>query len=211
MSKYTITVYELLKSGFDIGLRDYEIFDESYREILNNSIINFYRFREIGFDNPILWKERLNFRLDLIMRNKYNDLYKARMLEFNPLYNIDITETYEREVKGNASATSKGNSSTNDKSKQYTSTYPNDDIKGDLENFEFVDSGAHGESNNNTYSTGSDSSESNGSESWVRTEKGSSAGLPFSKALLQLKEFYDSYNLDQQIINELSDLFINIW
>ena len=57
------------------------------------------------------------------------------------------------------------------------------------------------------------SNESNGSttESYTRKTLGSSAGLPFSKALLQLKEFYDKYQLDQQVIDECKDLFIQIW
>ena len=60
LSNYTITLYELLENGFDIGLKDYEIFDENYREILNQAFINYYMFREIAFVNPQIFKIKLN-------------------------------------------------------------------------------------------------------------------------------------------------------
>ena len=66
----TITLDELLEvKGFDIGLKDYEIFDEAYREKLNNAIIEHYRFRNIGFIIPGMFKNRLNQRMNLIMRD----------------------------------------------------------------------------------------------------------------------------------------------
>ena len=74
MSNVTVTVYDLERNNFDFGLTDYEIFDEEYRPILNRAILDQYRWYEIGYDNPIKWRERINTKLNRIMREKYNDL-----------------------------------------------------------------------------------------------------------------------------------------
>ena len=40
MSKYTTTIYYLKNNGFDFELNNYPIFDEEYRPILNNLILD---------------------------------------------------------------------------------------------------------------------------------------------------------------------------
>lgn len=252
IGKYTISVYELIENNFDFGLKDYEIFDENYRPILNQAIIDYYKFREIGYINPIQWRDRLNQRMDLIMRNKYNGLYKAKMTDFNPLFNVDMTETFTHEVSNNGeennnnqtnfNSTSKTNASQSSDSENETSTknnslslssqFPSEEMtEDDLSDNVFVDNAQKNNTSTKENNTSQDNSESTekteGSETTTNTSKntssnktietytrrnvGSSAGLPFSKALIQLKEFYDKYQLDQQVINELQDLFIQVW
>ena len=38
--------------GYDIGLKDYPIFDEAYRDILNRKIQEHFWFREFSADTP---------------------------------------------------------------------------------------------------------------------------------------------------------------
>lgn len=196
MADYTFTIYELMQNNFDFGLNDYPIFDEEYREILNNAILEHYKFREIGFQNPYLWRDRLRERMSLIMRNKYNELYKNKLVEFNPLHNIDLTETFTHEVKQNDTTTSDNLG--------LTSIFPSEEMtENNLSDNLFVD--------NATKNKTSDTSNGTVNETYTRTNKGSSAGLPFSRAMLQFKDFVAKYDLDNQVIRELSDLFITIW
>lgn len=95
LSKYTTELRYLIENGFDLGLKNYPIFDESYRETLNNKIINHYYFREIGFETAELFKRYLNTTLNEIMPF-YNQLYKSELLEFNPFYNVDKTITSDK-------------------------------------------------------------------------------------------------------------------
>lgn len=95
MSKYTTELRYLIESGFDIGLKDYPIFDENYREPLNQKIINHYYFREIGFETAELFKRYLNNTMNEIMPY-YNQLFKSELLEFNPFYNVDKTVTADK-------------------------------------------------------------------------------------------------------------------
>lgn len=88
MSKYTTELRYLIENNFDIGLKTYPIFDENYRELLNQKIINHYYFREIGMETAELFKRYLNTTMNEIMPY-YNQLYKSELLEFNPFYNVD--------------------------------------------------------------------------------------------------------------------------
>ena len=95
MSKYTTELRYLIENNFDIGLKDYPIFDENYREALNQKIINHYYFREIGMETAELFKRYLNNTMREIMPY-YNQLYKSELLEFNPFYNVDKTVTADK-------------------------------------------------------------------------------------------------------------------
>lgn len=88
MSKYTTELRYIIENNFDIGLKNYPIFDENYRELLNQKIINHYYFREIGMETAELFKRYLNTTMNEIMPY-YNQLYKSELLEFNPFYNVD--------------------------------------------------------------------------------------------------------------------------
>lgn len=224
MSKYTITLHDLIKSGYDLGLKNYSIFNENYRPILNKSIIDYYEWHEIGFETPAMFVQRLNAKLDRIMRNEYNALYQAKTIEFNPLYNIELKETFKHNIEGeqetnsNSNLVNKSNTTGTDKTRGFTSRFPEDNItKEDLENLLYADVGNRQENNNTTTdkteqeTTDKGTGKNKQNETYTRMTEGSSAGLPFSKAMLQLKQYYDKYRLDEQVIQELSDLFMTIW
>lgn len=125
MAVYTTELRRLIENGFDLGLDDYPIFDEEYREVLNKKIIDHYYFCEIGFETAGLFKFQLNTKMREIMPY-YNKLYLSEQLEFNPLRDFDETteETRQRadheSVEGHASDTvtttgaSTGSSSSSD-------------------------------------------------------------------------------------------------
>lgn len=92
MSSYTVELRQLIQNGYDIGLKDYPIFDESYRETLNNKIIMHYWMREIGAETAGLFKLYLNRTMGEIMPY-YNQLYKSTQLDFDPLNAYNYVET----------------------------------------------------------------------------------------------------------------------
>lgn len=100
MSKYTTELRWLIESGYNLGLKTYPIFEESYRSTLNQKILSHYKFREIGFETAGLFKDRLNEKMELIMPY-YNQLYKSALLEFNPLTNSKMQETTENKKNEN--------------------------------------------------------------------------------------------------------------
>lgn len=259
-SVFTISVAELIEQNFDFGLEHYEIFDEGYREILNKKILDYYMFHEIGYINPAKFRFRLNERMNRIMHDKYNDLYKAKMTEFNLLNNVDMKETFTHTVEdigktisdnvaigeSTVANTSKENSTSNNvssdttnnnsKLKAYSSSYPSEEMsEGELDSNIYLDGATHtdGEDNNtstseqelintsnsdvkgntkesNTIKSATDNN-SKRIETYERTNVGSSAGLPFSRALVQYADYIDRYEIDKMIIKELSSLFFTVW
>lgn len=106
---------------------NFPIFDESYRTVLETKILRHYYTREIGLETVGLWKLKLNTKLNEIMPY-YNQLYKSELIEFNPLYDVDLTR--DRIVKGTGtkdtenSENRSGKSST-DNSQSTENTYDN--------------------------------------------------------------------------------------
>ena len=132
--KHTVILNDLIQTDFkDIfneTLNSYPIFDEEYRKILNEKIVNHYRFREIGFYSPDKFNYKLYVKLNEILPF-YNVMYKKLLKENFDIFNdYNYTETYdstngeisESDSKNltktsndiNASGTSKDNTTSND-------------------------------------------------------------------------------------------------
>ena len=83
---------------------DFPIFDESYRNVLENKIIMHYYTREIASETVGLWKFWLRTKMNEIMPY-YNQLYRSATLEFNPFYDMDLTTDYQKVDNGQHSNT----------------------------------------------------------------------------------------------------------
>lgn len=110
MSKYTTELRYLVENQYDLGLRDYPIFDETYRAILNNKIIQHFYFREIGFETVALFKNRLNTKLNEIMPY-YNEMYSVQKSIISPLLTDLYEETFDRNSTEDGTTTMKGQTS----------------------------------------------------------------------------------------------------
>ena len=91
--------------------------DEAYRPILERKIIRHYYTREISEETYGLWKLRLEAKTNEIMPY-YCKLYASERLEFNPLYDVDMTTTREGE--------NHSDTATSENSKDTTKTTAND-------------------------------------------------------------------------------------
>lgn len=87
----------------------FPIWDESYRLVLEKKILKHYYTREICAETVGLWKLWLDDRLNMIMPY-YNKLYQSTVLQFNPLYDVDLTT--ERTVENDG--TTAGNTTLNE-------------------------------------------------------------------------------------------------
>ena len=93
---------------------DYPIFDIEYKPVLETKILRHYYFREIGCETYGLFKFHLQNKLNEIMPY-YNKLYNSELLDFNPLYEVDLTRTKEN-------TNEKTEQQTNEHSTQTTAT-----------------------------------------------------------------------------------------
>lgn len=74
----------------------YPIWDNTYKSVLETKILRHYYTREIAFETYPLWKLKLATRLQEIMPY-YNQLYETTVLEFNPLYDVNLTTEHTGE------------------------------------------------------------------------------------------------------------------
>lgn len=98
IAKYTYELRDLINEGFTLNLTVYPIFDEAYRESLNEKIIAHFYFREIGQETPDRFNYMLARRMNEIMPY-YNQLYKSEAMaaSLDPLSTDKITTTYTEE------------------------------------------------------------------------------------------------------------------
>lgn len=95
MSEGYLSVNQIVKAAlpsvFDF---DFPIFDEAYRPLLETKILKHFYTREIGLETVGLWKLKLDTKLNEIMPF-YNQLYKSELIEFNPMYDVDLTRDHK--------------------------------------------------------------------------------------------------------------------
>ena len=107
MAKYTTELYKLLSSTKAIDdygtpvnfksrcLSSYPIFDEEYRDTLNDKIIHHFYYREIGSETIQQFCDRFEWEMQLIMP-KYNRMYKILAeTDGAKLYEDNYTEKTE--------------------------------------------------------------------------------------------------------------------
>lgn len=125
-----------IPSVFDF---DFPIFDESYRTVLETKILKHYYTREIGLETVGLWKLKLDTKLNEIMPF-YNQLYKSELIEFNPMYDVDLTRDHnlKREETTKQDAIEKGTTektgNVDDNTHTETSDNQNSESTTDIQN-----------------------------------------------------------------------------
>lgn len=256
---YTSTRDIIEKSRANIFDFDYPIFDEKYRSVLETKIIKHYYTREIAAETVGLWKLWLDERMNNIMPY-YNQLYKSELLEFNPLYDTDITTDSNKKIKHEENTTDKNvrtdnlnnkntrtdnlstdnshedhdtDSGTNDNLTAYSDT-PQNGLTGVTElnyltnatkvngsdNKKHDNNGSYKIKNTGTQvddatQTGTVSNDGSGTKKYDNTDeylehvKGKRGTDSYAKILQEYRKTF--LNIDQMIINSLSDLFMGVW
>ena len=202
MAHYTITIKSLMDNDYDFGLNSYPIFNESYRDILNKHILNYYYENEIGFETAELFKFYLNNTLELIMP-KYNILYEKQESALNDILgNVNLAENTTRNNSNNIVS----NSSSNSDNKHLFQDTPQGQLDfTDLENQEW----ATNYTMNKTGVSDTSSSSGNANELYARTIHGNNGNKYTIDLLEDIKN--KLMNIDLLIINELNDLFMGIF
>lgn len=92
MAKYTITLSELVKLGYNIFDDSWNTFDPEHKKELCEKIIRHYWFYEIGGETADRFKHYINEQLAMIMPY-YNQLYASELIKIEPVYDRYIEET----------------------------------------------------------------------------------------------------------------------
>jgi len=220
MAHYTITIQTLINNGFDFGLDKYPIFDENYRKTLNDKILNHYFNAEIGFETAPLFRHYLLAKLNEIMPY-YNELYKVqkKLIDENLLLNnVNITENLEGTNTNNtttsgSSQSNSSNSGTSNNKNLFLDTPQGNEYKGTINDTNYATNVTfdNNTSSNTIQDTSSNSGTANvsGTNEYIKTIIGNN-GAKFNIDILNdIKN--KLMNIDLLIINELNDLFMQIF
>ena len=214
MSKYTITFQELVEGGYyteeeikntfkSYNLEDYLTADEINvinqrgtwnKEKLANKIYNHYYMEEIGFETYARFDLEAKELMEELME-KYLPMVYSYSIQYDPLVNVDFTESFERQFANQDSATADGLVLNSDTPQgRVTKT---DILAGNY---------ASSTSGNETSSTGN----SEGSENYTKRTKGNSGISATAQALL--KQYRDNIRaVDSDIIKDLNILFMSLF
>jgi hypothetical protein len=223
MANFTIELRTLLQTDFQIALNEYPIFDESYRAVLNQKIIDHYYFDEIGLETPDRFNHRLKTRMNEIMPY-YNKLYQIQAANNEPLSNYNLTETQQRTVDGENKGSTQTTGSTGQTIKKgdiKQKAVKSDTPQGSTTIFN-LDSGGYATEVNQTEQTfptddivsGTAAGNVNSSGTAKTTEQFILQRIGYQGITPSelVNEYISSLRrIDMMIISELSDLFMMVW
>lgn len=216
MSKYTTELRFIVEQGLtsrmadnieanwpliysDIGLNDYPIFDEGYRETLNGKIIRHYYTREIGAETVGRWRMFVRDAMFLIMPY-YNQLYESEILAkgIEPLGDRNI-----QRIEKASGTSSTDSTSTSDTTDVFQDTPQNEMIPAQIKNLQYA--------TNVTIDSGTGTGHADGTYENSVTHNETGYIRPQSELLRLYRDTF--LNIDNDVVHdlELAQCFMTIW
>jgi hypothetical protein len=179
---------------------------------LANKIIDYYYLREIGLETYGLFKHQAKIEMELLMEY-YLPLIYSRAIEYDPLVNVDFTETYTAEDarSGTSGSHSTTVSSDNGISTSKYSVTPSVGIQN-IKDAKYLSNYTENETSNSGTS-GADSTgteQTSGTSTYTKRIKGNSGVSATAQKMIE--QFRNNIRaIDDEIINKLSSLFMAIY
>ena len=216
-NNYTMTLYEIINNFYtrqevEGWFKNYELTDfltdDQIETITNNGIwskdklakkiVDHFLMELIGFETMGLFRQRVKITMQEIMESKLPLIY-SRAIEYDPLVNVDYTETLERSV------TNEGESSSNSSGLAVNSDTP----QGQISKASIL-AGNYASSTSASEGEASGSSSNEMGEEYTKTVKGNSGVSATAQRMVQ--QFRDNIRaIDYEIITELEPLFMIIY
>lgn len=228
----TVELGDIVASGVDVWAFDYPVPADTVhyngktakvpfnKQAFEQKILDHYRFRQIGQETVGRWLHYFRTRIREIMPY-YVQLYEFEAKWFNvddPLESYNLVETFEGSSSGSGTVNTSESSENTIESNVETEAIRkhSDTPQGSVSNLENYMSEATQENNNqdtHTATTGSDSSESSsentGSSSHTLTRRGNIGVQPLGGEVRNIRDAF--INIDLMVINELKDLFLQVY
>lgn len=176
------------------------------KERLANKIFNHYFMREIGFETPALFRLRVKSTMQELME-EYLPLIYSAAIQYDPLVNVDYTETYEHEGASNGSSNSTSNN--NGSGLTVQSDTPQGQInKTNILAGAYASSTSANETTNSITDASSNSSSEN--DNYVKKIKGNSGVSATAQKMVE--QYRNNIRaIDREIIEKLDPLFMGIY
>lgn len=244
-AKYTVVLDTLLKDEtyskeIEKAMSSYELYEKrttnnkipTYiptREQLNKKILDYYRFREIGFETPARFVFELETALNEIMPY-YNQLFFSADQDYNMLYNADYTRetTIKKDGKTNVKATNETKQTSSDSTtttsniKSVNSKTPQGELGITAENIDsvsYADDVTWNKENGTSSGTGTSTGEGTSNQEGTNNEnevhlehlKGNYGMVTFQSLIQHYRELI--MNIEQKIIKDhrIAELFMLVY
>lgn len=228
MSKYTIELRKVIniygREHVEEWFKDYELSDylrpdeiESIeianiwsKDRLAKKLVDHYYMREIGFETPALFKHYVKVYMQEIMERKLPLIYSSS-IKYDPLVNVDYTESFERNINSEANNMSISTSNANGSGLTVSSDTPQGNISKDgILRGDYASQTSATETENNI----TDNSSSNGAnttdENYLKRVKGNSGISATAQAMV--KQYRENIiAIDEEIIKEMNKCFMGLY
>lgn len=210
MAVYTTTIKTLIENNFDFKMTSYPIFDENYRSVLNNKILNHFYENEIGFETPALFRHYLNTTLNEIMPF-YNTLYvKQKALLDNLENNVNLKEDFKSTSTSKTNSTSNSQSTGSSNSKNLFQDTPQGELDTtDLDNQTYATNVTFNKDNTSNSINDSSNTSGNGTNDYIKLVTGNNGARYNFEIINEIKN--NLLNIDMMIINDLNSCFMQIY
>ena len=235
MSKYTMQLRELfepiiynppLMTREDVEniFNSYELSDYLTEEQINvieasgiwnknklaKKIVNHYYMYEIGFETIGLFIHNAKEMMEETME-EYLPLIYSKCIQYDPLINVDYTETFNRNENIDNTGTSESESSSSASSLGINSDTPQGQInKSEILNGKYASSTGANENESSVNSNSSNSSNSNTDENYTKKVKGNSGVSATAQKMIA--QYRDNIRaIDREIIEKLNILFMGLF
>ena len=184
------------------------------KDRLAKKIVDNYYMREIGFETPELFKHFAKIEMEKIMERYLPKIY-SNFLEYDPLSNVDFTETYTREILGESNSQGNSNSTSQNVASglNVNSDTPQGQIsKTNILNGQYASqtNASETESRIQDLTNTNNLQNTNTVERFTRHEEGDNGVIITNQRLV--KEYREIIvAIDEEIINELNFLFIGLY
>jgi hypothetical protein len=166
--------------------------------------------REIGLETPGLFEHHAKVLMRELMEEKLPLIYSAA-IAYDPLVNVDYTETFDAERANQGQATSQGTSTGSTSGLTVQSDTPQGQIsKSAILAGNYASSTGASETEDASTTTGNSTSNENGTESYTKRIKGNSGvSATAQKMVEQYRQ--NIIAIDRDIIDECNSLFMGLY
>ena len=207
MASYTISLYSLENAESFKLFTDYDFYLEENKKNFEKKFFDKYFDREIYCKNPYVFRRALLGKLNLIMPY-YKQLYQTELesKNINFLLNKDLKEEFIRDIENSAEGSATSTGTTTGESTNIFSDTP----EGQISNIEkFMSNGTINKANDSTETNSNSNSTGKTKEKTSFLSQGN-IGVTSSAELLE-KWRNVIINIDELILNELENLFLDIY
>jgi len=199
-------------TGGDLALDKYPLFSDNtsypdYRPFLNGKIFDHFMNREIGMESIGVWHLAMRRKMNEIMPF-YNQYYLSTKIAIIPIRTTDLStaNSMTDTVVNTQTGANTTNSSAVSGARSVSSDTPQTMLQGDED---YASAATDSNSQNTTSGTGNQTS--NGTTTDTASSTTTITGYQGAASDLLIR-YRDSFvNVDMMVINELEELFMQIW